>query len=408
MMTFRSRDAVGAIALGLGIAVACAKSDAPADTTRTSAKISDVTILDSITAPSGARITRAPFGTLPTGEQVQAFTMTNARGLEMRVLDYGGIIVSLRTPDRTGQLGDIVLGFDDLQGYVKSSPYFGAITGRYANRIAKGRFTLDGTTYKLAVNNGPNALHGGLKGFDKVVWQAEPGTDSSGVRLVLRYTSDDGEEGYPGTLRTTVMYTLSDSNQLVIDYDATTDKPTPVNLTQHTYFNLAGEGSGTVLGHVVTIDADRYTPIDSTSIPTGELPSVAGTPFDFRTPTSIGARIDQSDPQLKNGRGYDHNFVLNRPQGSTGLVHAAHVVDPTSGRTLDVSTTQPGVQFYTGNFLDGKVVGKNGHAYPFRGGFCLETQHFPDSPNQPQFPSTILRPGDTYRSRTVFAFGVAR
>jgi len=406
-MTFRSRDAISAIALSFGIAVACAKSDTPADTTRPSAKTSDVTILDSITAPSGARITRAPFGTLPTGEQVQAFTMTNARGLEMRVLDYGGIIVSLRTPDRAGKLADVVLGFDDLQGYVKSSPYFGAITGRYANRIAKGRFTLDGTTYKLAVNNGPNALHGGLKGLDKVVWQAEPSMDSSGVRLVLRYTSDDGEEGYPGTLRATVTYTLSDSNQLSIDYDATTDKPTPVNLTQHTYFNLAGEGSGTVLGHVVTINADRYTPIDSTSIPTGELPSVAGTPFDFRTAHPIGERIDEADPQLKNGRGYDHNFVLNHPQGSAGLVHAAHVVDPASGRTLDVSTTEPGVQFYTGNFLDGKVVGKNGHAYPFRGGFCLETQHFPDSPNQRQFPSTILRPGDTYRSRTVFAFGVA-
>ena len=407
MITLRPLGAIGAVALCLGIGVACAKSDTPADTTRPSAKVPDVTILDSITAPSGARITRAPFGTLPTGEQVHAFTLTNAHGLEMRVLDYGGIIVSLRTPDRTGQLADIVLGFDDLQGYVKSSPYFGAIAGRYANRIAKGRFTLDGTTYKLAVNNGPNALHGGLKGFDKVVWQAEPSTDSSGVRLVLRYTSADGEEGYPGTLRTTVRYTLSDSNQLVVDYEATTDKPTPVNLTQHTYFNLAGEGSGTVLGHVVTIDADRYVPIDSTSIPTGDLPSVGGTPFDFRKPMPIGARIDQPDPQLKNGNGYDHTFVLNRPQGRSGLVHAAHVTEPTSGRTLDVSTTEPGVQFYTGNFLDGKVVGKNGHAYPRRGGFCLETHHFPDSPNQPQFPSTILRPGDTYRSRTVFAFGVA-
>jgi aldose 1-epimerase len=407
MISRHSRPVVVALVLGAGAAVACAKRDAPADTTRPSAKTPDVTILDSIAAPSGARITRAPFGTLPTGEQVQAFTLTNARGLEMRVLDYGGIIFSLRTPDRTGNLGDIVLGFDDLQGYVKSSPYFGAITGRYANRIAKGRFTLDGTTYKLAVNNGPNALHGGLKGFDKVVWQAEPSADSTAVRLVLRYTSADGEEGYPGTLRTTVTYTLSDNNQLAVDYEATTDKPTPLNLTQHTYFNLAGEGSGTVLDHVVTIDADRYVPIDSTSIPTGDLPSVGGTPFDFRKPMPIGARIDQPDQQLKNGNGYDHTFVLNRPQGSSGLVHAAHVTEPISGRTLDVSTTEPGVQFYTGNFLDGKVVGKNGHAYPRRGGFCLETHHFPDSPNQPQFPSTILRPGETYRSRTVFTFGVA-
>ena len=406
MMPFRLRGVIGALAMVVGIGAACAKGEAPGDTTRTPDKIPDVTILDSITTPSGARITRAPFGTLPTGERVQAFTLTNARGLEMRVLDYGGIIVSLRTPDRTGQLADIVLGFDDLQGYVKSSPYFGAIAGRYANRIARGRFTLDGTTYTLAVNNGPNALHGGIKGFDKVVWQAEPTADSSGVRLVLHYTSADGEEGYPGTLRATVAYTLSDSNQLVVDYEATTSKPTPVNLTQHTYFNLAGEGSGVVLGHVVTINADRYTPIDSTSIPTGDLPPVEGTPFDFRTPHPIGERIDQADPQLKNGRGYDHNFVLNHPQGSAGLVHAAHVVEPTSGRTLDVSTTEPGVQFYTGNFLDGTAVGKHGHAYPFRGGFCLETQHFPDSPNRPDFPSTILRPGNTFRSRTVFSFGV--
>jgi aldose 1-epimerase len=408
MSRFHSRRATGALALGIGILAACAKSDTPRDTTRTSAKASDLTTLDSIAAPSGARVTRAPFGTLPTGERVQAFTLTNARGMEMRVIDYGGIIVSLRTPDRAGNIADIVLGFDDLEGYVKSSPYFGAITGRYANRIAKGQFTLDGTTYRLAVNNGPNALHGGLKGFDKVVWQVEPSADTSGARLVLRYTSADGEEGYPGTLRATVTYTLTDRNELVVEYEATTDKPTPVNLTQHTYFNLAGEGSGTVLDHVVSIGADRYVPIDSTSIPTGDLPSVAGTPFDFRTPTPIGARIDQPDPQLTNGHGYDHTFVLNRAQGSTGLVHAAHVVEPISGRTLDVATTEPGVQFYTGNFLDGKVVGKNGHAYPRRGGFCLETHHFPDSPNKPQFPSTILRPGDTYHSRTVFTFGVAK
>jgi len=325
----------------------------------------------------------------------------------MRVIDFGGIIVSLRTPDRSGNLGDIVLGMDDLEAYVKSSPFFGAIIGRYANRIAKGQFTLDGMTYKLAVNNGPNALHGGLKGFDRVVWQAEPSADTGGARLVMRYTSADGEEGYPGTLHATVTYTLTDRNELAIEYQATTDKPTPINLTNHSYFNLAGEGSGTVLGQVVTIDADRYVPVDSTFIPTGDLASVNGTPFDFRKPTAIGARIDQPNPQLKNGHGYDHTFVLNRPQGGPALVHAAHVVDPTSGRTLDVATTEPGVQFYTGNFLDGKVVGKNGHAYPFRGGFCLETHHFPDSPNKPQFPSTILRPGETFHSRTVYTFGVA-
>ena len=401
------RSAIGALLLALGPLAACGRSDTAADTTRPSAKAPDVSPLDSIVAPSGARVTRAAYGTLPTGEQVHAFTMRNARGIEMRVLDFGGIIVSLRTPDRTGNPGDIVLGMDDLAGYVKSSPYFGAIVGRYANRIAKGEFTLDGTTYKLAVNNGPNALHGGLRGFDRVVWQTEPSADSSGARLVFRYTSADGEEGYPGTLHATVTYTLTDRNELAIEYQATADKPTPINLTNHSYFNLAGEGSGTVLDHVLTIDADRYVPVDSTFIPTGALASVAGTPFDFRKPTPIGARIDQPDQQLKNGHGYDHTFVLNRPAGSSGLVHAAHVAEPTSGRTLDVATTEPGVQFYTGNFLDGKVVGKNGHAYPRRGGFCLETHHYPDSPNKPQFPSTVLRPGETYHSRTVFTFGVA-
>jgi aldose 1-epimerase len=402
-----SRRAIGALLLALGPLAACGRTDTSSDSTRPSAKAPDVSTLDSIAAPSGARVTRAPFGTLPTGEKVHAYTMKNARGVEMRVIDYGGIIVSLRTPDRAGNLADIVLGFDDLEGYVRSSPYFGAIAGRYANRIAKGQFTLDGTTYKLAINNGPNALHGGLKGFDKVVWQAEPGADSNGVHLVLRYTSADGEEGYPGTLHATVTYTLTDRNELAIEYQATTDKPTPINLTNHSYFNLAGEGSGTVLGQVVTIDADRYVPVDTTFIPTGDLVSVAGTPFDFRKPTPIGARIDQPDTQLKNGRGYDHTFVLNRPADGAALVHAAHVVDPTSGRTLDVATTEPGMQFYTGNFLDGKLVGKNGHVYPRRGGFCLETHHFPDSPNKPQFPSTILRPGETYHSRTVFTFGVA-
>ena len=402
------RATIAVVGLIVGLAAACTTKDTSADTTRLSAKAPDVSTLDSIVAPSGARVTRAPFGTLPSGERVQVFTMTNARGLEVRAIDYGGIVVSLRTPDRTGAMADIVLGFDDLNGYLTSSPYFGAIVGRYGNRIAKGQFTLDGKTYKLAVNNGPNALHGGLKGFDKVVWRAAPKGDSSGVHLVLGYTSADGEEGYPGTLRATVTYTVTDANQLVVDYEATSDKPTPVNLTQHSYFNLAGEGAGDVLSHVVTLDADRFVPIDSTFIPTGELAPVAGTPFDFRKGTAIGARIEQTNPQITNGKGYDHTFVLNRAAGTTGLVHAAHVVDPSSGRTLDVETTEPGVQFYTGNFLDGTVVGKRGHAYPRRGAFCLETHHFPDSPNKPKFPSTILRPGETYRSRTVFTFGVER
>jgi aldose 1-epimerase len=370
--------------------------------------VPDVTVLDSVRSPSGAGVTVAPFGTLPTGERVRVFTMKDSHGLELRAIDYGGIIVSLRTPDRTGTFADIVLGFDDLNGYVTSSPYFGAIAGRYANRIAKGRFTLDGTTYHLAVNNPPNALHGGLKGFDKVIWRAEPSADAAGVHLTLHYTSADGEEGYPGALMATVTYSLTDSNQLVVDYQATASKPTPVNLTQHTYFNLGGEGSGDILGHELTLAADRFIPIDSTFIPTGEVASVAGTPFDFRKPITIGARIDQPDPQLLNGHGYDHTVVLSRSAADTGLVHAAHVVEPRSGRTLDVATTEPGVQFYTGNFLDGKVIGKQGHAYQRRTGFCLETHHFPDSPNKPQFPSTILRPGQTYWSRTVFQFGVVR
>jgi aldose 1-epimerase len=376
--------------------------------TRQNQAAPDVTVLDSVVAPSGARITRSEFGRLPAGDPVQLFALRNARGIEVRAIDYGAIIVSIRTPNRAGEFADIVLGFDDLKGYATNAPYFGAVAGRYANRIAKGRFTLDGTTYRLAVNNGPNALHGGIKGFDKVMWRAEPGADSAGVRLVLRYTSADGEEGYPGTLSASVMYTLTDDNQVIVDYEATTDKATPVNLTQHSYFNLGAEGSGDILSHELTLDADRFIPIDSTFIPTGAMPSVAGTPFDFRAPSAIGARIDQPHPQLKNGHGYDHTFVLTRGAHDTGLIRAAHVVDPRSGRTLDVATTEPGVQFYTGNFLDGTVIGKGGHAYQRRSGFCLETHHFPDSPNKPQFPSTILRPGQTYRSRTVFTFGVAQ
>jgi len=351
-------------------------------------------------------VTSTPFGVLPSGDSVHVYTLTNPNGIELRAIDYGGIILSLRTRDRTGVLGDIVLGFDSLGGYLGSSPYFGALVGRYSNRIARGQFTLDGVTYHLAVNNGPNALHGGLRGFDKVMWQVESKQDSSGVGLVLRYTSKDGEEGYPGTLGVQVTYTLTDRDELVIDYLATTDKATPVNLTQHSYFNLGGDGSGDVLGHLLSIDADRFIPVDPTLIPTGALSPVGGTPFDFRQSVAIGSHIDDADPQLKNAGGYDHSFVIDR--SGPGLVHAARVVEPKSGRTLDVATTEPGVQFYTGNFLDGTITGKGGHLYRHRNGFCLETQHFPDSPNQPAFPSTILRPGAEYRSRTVYRFGVEK
>lgn len=403
-----SRAAVGSAVLPLLMTLACAPGNPARDVPKDTASASVRSVPDSMRAASGAHISAAPFGSLPTGEKARVFTMTNARGMELRVLDYGGIIVSLRTPDRTGAFADIVLGFDDLTGYVTSSPYFGAIAGRYANRIANGRFTLDGITHDLAVNNPPNALHGGVKGFDKVVWRAEPGADSAGVHLTLRYTSPDGEEGYPGTLRATTTYTLTGSNQLVVSYEATTDRPTVVNLTQHSYFNLAGEGSGDILGHELTLNADRFIPIDSTFIPTGEIAPVAGTPFDFRTPTRIGRRIDEPHAQLRNGHGYDHSFVLTRSGQDTGLVRAAHLVDPRSGRTLDVATTEPGLQVYSGNFLDGTVIGKAGHAYQRRGAVCLETQHFPDSPNKPQFPSTIVRPGQTYRSRTVFSFGAVR
>ncbi|HEY6809242.1 MAG TPA: galactose-1-epimerase [Gemmatimonadales bacterium] len=356
--------------------------------------------------PQGGSVTRAPFGTTSDGHAVDAFTLTNAHGLELRVLTYGGIIQSLRTPDRDGRLADVVLGFDSLPGYETLSPYFGAIVGRYANRIAGGRFTLDGVTHQLARNNGPNALHGGLKGFDKVVWDASPFTHGDSVGIVLSHLSPDGDEGYPGALTVHVTYMLTPDDHLVVDYDATTDRATPLNLSQHSYFNLSGEGSGDILRHVLTIDADRYTPVDSTLIPTGVLAPVAGTPFDFRTPAPIGARIGAENEQLAFGRGYDHNFVLNR--SGAGLSHAARLADPASGRTLDVFTTEPGLQFYSGNFLDGTIHGRRGHVYVHRGALCLETQHFPDSPNHPEFPNTILRPGEEFRSRTVFAFGVMR
>ena len=352
-------------------------------------------------------ITRAPFGAAPDGMPVEAFTLVNGNGMEVRAMSYGAIILSIAVPDAKGVMGDVVLGYDSLAGYVRSSPYFGAVVGRYGNRIAKGHFTLDGTTYTLAVNNGPNALHGGLRGFDKAVWKAETTRGDSSSAVAFTLVSPDGDEGYPGTLTARVTYTLmSARNELVIDYEAATDRATPVNLTNHSYFNLAGAGTGDILGHVLTLDADSMTPVDSTLIPTGKITAVSGTPFDFRTPTAIGARIDAPDGQIRNGGGYDHNFVLNRM--GPGLVHAAHVVEPTSGRTLDVSTTEPGVQFYTGNFLDGSITGKDGRVYKRRYAFCLETQHYPDSPNHANFPSTILRPESAYRSRTVFAFGTTK
>ncbi|HYL55069.1 MAG TPA: aldose epimerase family protein [Gemmatimonadales bacterium] len=335
------------------------------------------------------------------------YTLKNTHGMELRVLDYGGIIVSLAVPDRTGRVDDVVLGFDRLEDYERWSPYFGAIIGRFGNRIARGRFTLDGRTYTLATNDGPNHLHGGVKGFDKVLWDVSPFERQDSKGLVLRYSSPDGEEGYPGTLRTTVTYTLTEGNELIFDYAATSDRATLVNLTQHSYFNLAGAGEGDVMGHVLTLNAHSFTPVDSTLIPTGEIRSVAGTPFDFRAPTAIGARIGQDDEQLRYGRGYDHNFVLDKDSGApASTTLAARVYEPSSGRVMEVHTTEPGVQFYSGNVLDGTLRGKRGTIYSRRSGFTLETQHFPDSPNHAEFPSTILAPGREYRSRTLLRFGV--
>jgi aldose 1-epimerase len=344
---------------------------------------------------------------MPDGATIDVYTLTNSSGMEIRAMPYGAIIMSISVPDRDGQFADVVLGHNSLDKYLTASRYFGAVVGRFGNRIARGRFMLDGREFALAVNNGPNHLHGGVKGFDKVVWQAATfsGPASSGV--TFRYISPDGEEGYPGRVDATVSYTLTDRFELIVEYSATSDKPTPINLTQHTYFNLAGEGTRDVLDHVIAINADRYTPVDDTKIPTGELAPVAGTPFDLRTPTRIGARIDERDSQLVIGGGYDHNFVLNRT-GDSGLLHAARVYEPTTGRILDVATSEPGLQFNTANGLDGAIVGKSGKPYRARDGFCLETQHFPDSPNQTAFPSTILRPGQVYRSRTVFRFGIQR
>lgn len=344
--------------------------------------------------------TDVEFGILPDGSAARLVTLKNSNGMEVAITNYGAIVQSIVVPDRNGKFEDVVLGFDTLEGYLGEHPYFGAVVGRYGNRIANGRFSIDGTEYTLAVNNGPNALHGGLKGFDKAVWSIQPGDATNSV--TLRYVSADGEEGYPGQLTATVVYTLTDDNALEIDYSATTDQATPVNLTNHSYFNLAGAGNGDILDHKLQIAANHFTPVDSTLIPSGVLQPVEGTPFDFREPTAIGARIDDDHQQLEFGLGYDHNWVLNR--GSGGLERVASLYEPASGRVMEVLTTEPGLQFYSGNFLDGSNVGKGGVVYRHRYGLCLETQHFPDSPNKPDFPSTILLPGEVYESQTVYRF----
>lgn len=348
-----------------------------------------------------------PFGLLPDGTPTQLFVLQNASGFRAEITDYGGAVVRLFAPDRTGRLADVVLGCPDAAAYATHGSFFGCLVGRVGNRIAHGRFTLDGRTYDLARNNTPNGvpchLHGGVRGFDRYVWAAEPFVSAAGPALRLRHRSPAGDEGYPGNLDVTVVYTVTADSALQIDYTAVADAPTPVNLTNHSFFNLAGEGRGTILDHEAVFRASRYTPVDAGLIPTGELAPVAGTPFDFQTPQRIGARLDAPHEQLRLAGGYDHNFVIDR--GPAPLAPAASVYEPSSGRTLDVLTTEPGFQFYTGNFLAGTIAGKTGSAYPWRSGFCLETQHFPDSPNQPAFPSVILRPGRTLTSTTVYRFG---
>jgi aldose 1-epimerase len=356
-------------------------------------------------AISTAAIEKQPFGTTADGQSVEEYTLTNAVGMEVKIITYGGVITSVRVPDRRGDFDNVVLGFNNLADYESKKSYFGTIVGRYGNRIANARFTLDGQSYTLAANDGTNSLHGGLMGFDNRVWAAEEVRANNTVGLSLRYTSPDGEEGYPGNLTTTVVYTLTADNAIQIDYTATTDAPTVVNLTNHTFFNLSGNGSGAIYDEVLWVNADHYTPVDTNLIPTGELAPVEGTPLDFRTPKQIGERIRSSHPQMVLARGYDHNFALNR-QTPDGLELAARVLNPNTGRGLDVLTTEPGLQFYSGNFLNGTVVGSSGGTYRQGDAYCLETQHFPDSPNQPAFPSTELRPGQTYRTTTIYRFTV--
>ena len=346
-----------------------------------------------------------PFGTMPDGRDVGLYLLANDNGMRVSVTDYGGIVTSLTAPDSRGRLADIVLGFDTFEAYLEGHPYLGAIVGRYANRIGNGTFTLDGRQYVLSRNSAGHHLHGGISGFDKVLWQAAAMAAEAGPQLLLSYVSRHGEEGYPGRLDVAVTYTLTNENEFRIDCRATTDAPTHVNLTHHSYFNLAGPTARDILDHVIAIDADRFTPVDDGLIPTGELRDVAGTPMDFRSPFPVGARIDDDDEQLHFGGGYDHNWVLNR--AGAALSFAARVSDPTTGRILEVFTTEPGVQFYTGNFLDGTLTGKQGTVFRRRCAFCLEAQHFPDSPNRPEFPTTVLRPGQVYETTTLYRFRVS-
>jgi aldose 1-epimerase len=350
---------------------------------------------------SSGTVSPLPFGKTSSGQPVTIYKLVNPKGAEVEIMDLGATIVSLKVPDKDGKLGDVVLGFDNVADYQSKSPYFGCATGRYANRIANGKFTLEGKEYKLAINNGPNSLHGGKVGFDKKIWQKVAG-GNGGASVTFQMVSPDGEEGYPGALTTQITYTWTDANELKIDYKATTDKTTVLNLTNHSYFNLGGAGNGNILDHELTLFCSNYTPTDDTAIPTGEIKKVAGTPMDFTSPHTIGARINDEYKSLKQGKGYDHNFIID----GSGLRKAAVVRDPKSGRTMTVKTTEPAVQLYTANFMDGATKGKGGKVYAHRGAFCLETQHYPDSPNKPSFPSTVLKPGDAYESTTIYAFGV--
>ncbi|MBH8557751.1 aldose epimerase family protein [Hymenobacter negativus] len=397
-MSFRRSGLLAVTLSGLLLLAACGSNQPTEQSTTTAPAV------DSTQTKAAAMPTSASFGKALDGTEIQLYTLTNKQGAQATITNYGGTLVGLLMPDREGKMDDVVLGFDNVSDYQspafrKANPYIGALIGRYGNRIAKGKFTIDGKTYQVGVNNGPNSLHGGKVGYDQKIWEATPGTSPEGQTLTLKYLSKDGEEGYPGNLQITVVYTLTDNNALRIAYTATTDKATPVNLTNHAYFNLSHGVSKDILKHEVTLPADRYTVVDAGLIPTGELRPVKGTPFDFTTPHAIGERIAQVPG------GYDHNWVLN---AETGQHAAATVYDPASGRTLELTTDQPGIQFYTGNFLDGSLKGKGGTVYGLHAGFCLETQHFPDSPNEPKFPSTILRPGETYHTTSTYTFSVRK